>query len=115
MPRGADPEREKEYDKLVDEFHDQHRYAGREEEVASRIINKQRSQFGETKAAQDDDKHGASPDRNLPIENYDQQDIKRIIGKLDHLSKTEIRKVKTYEATHHDRKTLIEELDRRLE
>lgn len=51
MPRGASPKREKEYEKLKKEFHTEHRYPGREEEVASRIVNKQRAEKGETKGA----------------------------------------------------------------
>ena len=47
MPRGASPKREKEYKELVSEFKDEHRYEGREEEVASRIVNKQRAESGE--------------------------------------------------------------------
>ncbi len=49
MPRGASPKREREYEKLKDEFKDEHRYPGREEEVAARIVNKQRRENGETK------------------------------------------------------------------
>ncbi len=51
MPAGASPKREKEYEKLKDEFHEEHRYPGREEEVASRIVNKQRAEHGETKSS----------------------------------------------------------------
>jgi hypothetical protein len=49
MPRGASPKREAEYKKLETEFKKEHRYPGREEEVASRIVNKQRAEKGETK------------------------------------------------------------------
>jgi hypothetical protein len=48
MPRGASPEREHEYQELKTEFEKERRYPGREEEVASRIVNK-RAQHGETK------------------------------------------------------------------
>ncbi|MRX07764.1 hypothetical protein GJ697_07970 [Pseudoduganella sp. FT25W] len=47
MPRGASPKREREYKKLEREFKQQGRYAGREEEVAARIVNKQRAESGE--------------------------------------------------------------------
>lgn len=50
MPRGASPKREREYQELKEEFKEEHRYPGREEEVAARIVNKQRRQKGETKA-----------------------------------------------------------------
>jgi hypothetical protein len=49
MPRGASPKREHEYKELKSEFKKEGRYPGREEEVASRIVNKQRAQHGETK------------------------------------------------------------------
>ena len=51
MPTGASPKREHEYQELKDRFKDEHRYPGREEQVASRIVNKQRSEHGETKQA----------------------------------------------------------------
>lgn len=49
MPRGSSPKREHEYDKLKTEFKKEQRYPGREEEVAARIVNKQRKKAGETK------------------------------------------------------------------
>ncbi len=51
MPRGASPKREREYEELKDRFEEEGRYKGREEEVAARIVNKQRAQHGETKSA----------------------------------------------------------------
>lgn len=51
MPRGSSPKREREYRELKEEFEDEGRYAGREEEVAARIVNKQRAERGETKDA----------------------------------------------------------------
>ncbi len=49
MPIGASPKREREYQKLKRKFKKEGRYAGREEEVAARIVNKQRAEHGETK------------------------------------------------------------------
>jgi len=49
MPRGSDPKREREYRELKSKFKHNGRYRGREEEVAARIVNKQRAQRGETK------------------------------------------------------------------
>jgi hypothetical protein len=51
MPRGASPKREREYEELKGEFKKEGRYKGREEEVAARIVNKQRAQRGETKTS----------------------------------------------------------------
>ena len=51
MPTGASPKREREYKELESSFKKEHRYPGREEEVAARIVNKQRSAKGETKEA----------------------------------------------------------------
>ncbi|MTW09857.1 hypothetical protein GM658_04530 [Pseudoduganella eburnea] len=50
MPRGASQKREREYKELKQDFKQEHRYPGREEEVAARIVNKQRREHGETKA-----------------------------------------------------------------
>jgi len=49
MPRGASPKREREYEELKSKFKRSGRYGGRAEEVAARIVNKQRAQHGETK------------------------------------------------------------------
>ena len=38
MPKGASRKREREFKKLETEFKDEHRYPGREEEVAARIV-----------------------------------------------------------------------------
>jgi hypothetical protein len=51
MPRGANPKREREYKKIEKKFEKEGRYKGREEEVAARIVNKQRAKAGETKQA----------------------------------------------------------------
>jgi hypothetical protein len=49
MPKGASPKREHEYKELEHKFEQEGRYKGREEEVAARIVNKQRAESGETK------------------------------------------------------------------
>jgi hypothetical protein len=49
MPTGSSPKREHEFKKLETEFKKEHRYPGREEQVAARIVNKQRAEHGETK------------------------------------------------------------------
>jgi hypothetical protein len=49
MPAGANRKREREYQEMKDEFGTEHRYPGREEEVAARIVNKQRAVAGETR------------------------------------------------------------------
>ena len=51
MPTGASPKREREYKKLERKFKKEGRYSGREDEVAARIVNKQRSESGEAKHA----------------------------------------------------------------
>lgn len=63
MPRGASPKREREYNELKNKFEQSGRYQGREEEVAARIVNKQRAQHGETQAEKQKDRKGKSPDR----------------------------------------------------
>ena len=49
MPRGISPKREREYKEIEKKFEKEGRYKGREEEVAARIVNKQRAKAGETK------------------------------------------------------------------
>lgn len=49
MPKGASPKREREYKELEHKFEEEGRYPGREEEVAARIVNKQRAEAGETR------------------------------------------------------------------
>ena len=111
MPRGASPKREREYEELKDKFEESGRYKGREEEVAARIVNKQRAQYGETKGERQKDKEGKSPDRNLPIKNYQHLRIDQIAGKLSDLSEDELEHVESYEKQHKNRKTLIEQIE----
>src|SRR5690242_15167468 len=107
MPRGASAKREREYTELKREFEKEGRYKGREEEVAARIVNKQRSQFGETKREKRKDREGKSPDRNLPIENYQHKtsgEVERAIAKL---SRSDVQQIERYEKKHKNRKTLL--------
>jgi hypothetical protein len=113
MPRGANPKREREYRELEHKFKKEHRYPGREEEVASRIVNKQRSQYGETKGEKRKDREGRSPDKGLPIPNYQHLTVDQVTNRLDDLSKSELSRVKKYEEQHKHRKTLLEEIDSR--
>jgi len=115
MPRGATAEREREYEELVNEFKEEGRYEGREEEVAARIVNKQRAEFGETQGAKEADRRGESPDRHLPLKNYDGMTVEEVTAKLDSLSADECRQIRDYERKHRNRATLTEEFDRRME
>ena len=114
MPTGASAKREREYKKLEQRFKREHRYPGREEEVASRIVNKQRSQYGETKGERQKDREGRSPDRHLPIEGYQELTIAQIQRRLDGLSRSDLRKLRSYEVKHKDRKGLMHKFDRLL-
>jgi hypothetical protein len=113
MPAGASQKREREFKKLEQQFKQSHRYSGREEEVAARIVNKQRSQYGETATEKRKDKEGTSPDRNLPLKDYQHLTIPQIAGRLDSLSAAEIKKIRDYEVKHKNRKGLLARLDRR--
>ncbi len=114
MPAGASPKREREFKKLEHRFKQERRYPGREEEVAARIVNKQRSQYGETKAERQKDAEGRSPDRNLPLKDYQMLTIPQIVRQLDSLSTADIKKIRAYEMAHKNRKGLLQKLDRRL-
>lgn len=61
MPRGASPKREREYKEIKSKFKHSGRYKGREEEVAARIVNKQRSRSGESKKGKSRTKSRAKP------------------------------------------------------
>ena len=112
MPKGANAKREREFKELEREFRQQGRYAGREEEVAARIVNKQRAASGETQAEQAH--HATAPERALPIANYEELTAEQVLRQLDGLSLSELRRVRTHEARHKKRKGLLEELDGRL-
>jgi hypothetical protein len=111
MPRGASPKREREYEELVGEFKKEHRYPGREKEVASRIVNKQRDDFGETKADKKAEREGRSPDRYLPIERYDHLTVADIKRKARDLKAPQKRKIAAYERKHKNRKGVLEALE----
>jgi hypothetical protein len=114
MPRGASPRREREYNKLKRSFKKEHRYPGREEEVAARIVNKQRSAYGETKTEKQKDREGKSPDRNLPIKDYQHLTARQVSNKVDKLSRKDVEHIRKYEQQHKNRKTVLQVLDRKL-
>lgn len=114
MPRGASPKREHEYKELKQRFQKSGRYPGRAAEVASRIVNKQRAQYGETKAEKRKDRAGSSPDRGLPIAGYQQLTVPEVKRKLDGLSKRDLRKIEQYEKRHKGRKTLVAAIEHQL-
>lgn len=113
MPRGASPKREREYEELKDKFEESGRYPGREEEVAARIVNKQRARYGETKGEKQKDRQGKSPDRGLPIMNYQHLTIPQVSSKLSSLSRRDLQRVEEYEKKHKNRKGVIEQIERR--
>jgi hypothetical protein len=114
MPAGANSKREHEYVELQRRFKREHRYSGREDEVAARIVNKQRKQYGETVEEKRKDKEGRSPDRGLPIDDYQHLTIPQILARLDGLSAADIRKIRNHESRNKQRKGLLAKLDRRL-
>lgn len=115
MPAGASQKREHEYKELKQRFKKEHRYGGREEEVASRIVNKQRKKFGETKGEKKKDAQGKSPDRNLPIQGYQEMTISQVSKQLDGMKASDIRKLRTYESRHKNRKGMMQKFDKMLE
>lgn len=114
MPRGISVKREREFKELARQFKAEHRYLGREKEVAARIVNKQRQAYGETQEEKRKDRAGLSPDRHLPIANYDRLTIPGIRSQLDRLATPQLRRIQTYERSHKQRKGLLAELQRRL-
>ncbi len=107
MPRGASPKREREYEELKTKFQRSGRYKGRAKEVAARIVNKQRAQYGETKGEKRKDREGKSPDRDLPIPRYQHLTISELKNKIPHLSSVQKRQVRSYEQKHKNRKGVL--------
>ncbi len=114
MPRGASPKREREYEELKSKFKKSGRYKGREKEVASRIVNKQRAQFGETKTEKRKDREGKSPDRGLPIKDYQHLTSSQVSIRLASASRSDIRRIQSYERTHKNRKTVLGAIEKKL-
>ncbi|WP_402718379.1 hypothetical protein [Janthinobacterium rivuli] len=118
MPVGASPKREREFKQLEKEFKQEGRYPGREEEVAARIVNKQRAQAGETQKAQSrqrDEKPAAgvaseTAARDLPIAGYQHLTVAQIRDKLGGLSIAQLRRLRDYEAAHKKRKGVLQAL-----
>ena len=115
MPRGASPKREREYEELKDKFQKSGRYGKRAPQVAARIVNKQRAQYGETKGEKQEEKAGRSPDENLPLDHYRHLTIPQLKKQLPSLSKNDLKKVKGYEEKHKDRKGAIQAIDSELQ
>ncbi|MET3132794.1 hypothetical protein AAKU55_003074 [Oxalobacteraceae bacterium GrIS 1.11] len=114
MPAGTKPKREREFKELQSRFKQEHRYPGREEKVAARIVNKQHAQYGETKDEQRKDRQGSSPDRDLPIKDYQQLTVGQIKPQLDGLTGEQLRQLRNYEDGHKRRKGVLDLLDARL-
>jgi vacuolar-type H+-ATPase subunit I/STV1 len=114
MPRGASPKREHEFEALKRKFHQQGRYGKRADEVAARIVNKQRAQHGETQQAQAQQEHGEAPDRKLAIAGYAHMTVGEITRHLKELKPVQMRQIKAYEQQHKARKTLLQAIDEAL-
>jgi hypothetical protein len=101
------PKREREYEELKHRFKKEGRYKGREKQVASRIVNKQRAMYGETKEDKKQEKEGSDADRNLPIKHYRELTIPQVASKAKNLSEKQLNQVETYEKQHKKRKGVI--------
>ena len=119
MPVGASPKREREFKQLEKEFKQEGRYPGREEEVAARIVNKQRAQAGETQKEPGRKRDGNRPGgksadaaaaRDLPIAGYQHLTVAQIRDKLDGLSAAQLHRLRDYEAAHKKRKGVLQAL-----
>lgn len=115
MPRGANAKREREYEELKDKFHKSGRYGNRADEVAARIVNKQRAQYGETKGEKKEEREGRSPDKNLPLDHYHHLTIGQLKPRLQELSKGDLRKLEKYEQQHKERKGALAAIHSELE
>ena len=114
MPRGASPKREREYEELKHNFQESGRYGKRATEVAARIVNKQRAQYGETKQEKRDEKEGRNPDRDLPLDHYRHLTIAQLKSRLGSLSASDLKKIRGYEQKHKNRKGALQAIDGEL-
>ena len=115
MPRGASPKREREYEELKGKFEKSGRYGKRAPEVAARIVNKQRAEYGETKGEKREEKEGNTPDRKLPLDHYRHLTIAQLKPRLDSLSTGDLKKVRSYEEKHKSRKGALGAIDAELQ
>lgn len=106
----ARPERQEQVAELRQEFEDEGRSPEREEEVAARIVNKQRLLFGETAEQEAERKAGQAPDRDLPIRGYQRLTVPEVIRQTQKLDLAQLKEILKYERAHRKRKTLIAEL-----
>ncbi|MGC8495497.1 MAG: hypothetical protein ACP5SH_27620 [Syntrophobacteraceae bacterium] len=60
------------------------------------------------------EKLGFTPNEKLPIEDYDSLTVEQVVNRLDTLSREEVEQVKSYEREHKNRKTLLEQLEKRV-
>lgn len=114
MPAGASNKREREYKELKQQFQRSGRYRGREEEVAARIVNKQRASYAETQSAKSQERAGQSPDRGLPLKGYEHMTIPEVARRLNAMSSADIRKLQRYESKHKNRKGMLALYERYL-
>jgi hypothetical protein len=115
MPRGSSPKREREYEELKEKFHKSGRYGKRADQVAARIVNKQRAQYGETKGAKRQEREGKNPDKNLPLDHYRHLTIAQLKTKVKSLSKGDLKKVEKYEQQHKSRKGALDAIRAELQ
>jgi hypothetical protein len=82
-------------------------------ERAKREGSKKGEQFaGNTEVAKAAHKEASAGSQ--PIEGYDDMNVEEVKYELDDLSEEDLKKVKSYEEDHKNRKTLLEQLDRKL-
>lgn len=115
MSRGASPKREREYEELNERFAKRGRYGKRGPQVAARIVNKQRAQYGETKGEKREEKENKSPDRNLPLDGYRHQTVSNLRPRLKSLSLGDLKKIRGYEQKHKNRKGAAKAIDAELD
>lgn len=112
MPKGISPKREREYTELERKFEQEGRYKGREDEVAARIVNKQRRESGETKGQRQDKRAGHAPERDLPIKDYQRLTVPQIRNRLAELTAAQRKAIRSFESAHKNRKGVLEALHR---
>jgi uncharacterized protein (TIGR02271 family) len=80
---------------------------GKMDRKASLLAEDKRQRANKTKAAK-------ANRRGMPLESYDGLTVKEAKKKIGGLSEEELKKIRSYEKRHKNRKTLVEQLDRKI-
>jgi hypothetical protein len=83
-------------------------------DTATGLVGTATGVVGSAAEAQVDAASSAAESAVFPIPGYDDMNVEEISGRLDELSAEELQQVRDYEELHEKRKTLLEQMDRKI-